>query len=116
MTDPPPDHDGPSGPTKLPKSPAERARCYRARKNEGVEVYRIEAVPSVKGMLVKVGFLTKEEAQDRRQVAAALEGFIDCLARGTLDLGKLAAAIKARDNSRKLGNFEAGPIVTGTRT
>ena len=116
MTDSPPDRDGPSGPTKTAKSAAERMRTYRARQTEGVEVYRIEAVPSVRWMLVKIGFLTKEEAQDRRRVAAALEGLIDCLARGTLDLGKLVAAIKARGDSRKLGNFEAVPIVTGTRT
>ena len=112
----PPDHDGPRGPSKSPKSDAERQRRYRARQTEGVKVYRIEAVPSVKEMLVKIGFLTKEEAQDRRRVAAALEGLIDCLARGTLDLGKLVAAIKARGDSRKLGTFEAVPIVTGTRT
>ncbi len=89
---PPPDRDGPGAPTKSPKSAAERMRRYRARQTEGVKVYRIEAVPGVKQMLVKIGFMTKEEAQDRRRVAAALEGFVDCLARGELDLEKLSKA------------------------
>ena len=117
MTDSPSDRDDTAGPTKAPKSAAERQRRYRARQTEGVAVYRIEAVPSVRKMLVKIGFLTKEEAQDRRQVAAALEGFIDCLARGTLDLEKLLAAIKNRDDCQKRGVFRPGPIVvTGTST
>ncbi len=116
MTDSPPDHNGPSGPAKSPASDAERQRRYRARQTEGVEVYRIEAVPAVKKMLVEIGFLTKEEAQDRRRVAAALEGFIDCFARGTLDLEKLLAAIKNRDDCQKRGVFRPGTIDTGTRT
>ena len=112
----PPDHDGPSAPAKPPKSAAERTRRYRARRNEGVEVYRIEAVPAVKKMLVKIGFLTEEEAQDRRRVAAAVEGLVDCLARETLDLERLVAAIKAREGCRKRERFPPGAIVTGTAT
>ena len=111
------DRDDTSGPTNASKLAAERMRRYRARQTEGVEVYRIEAVPSVRWMLVKIGFLTKEEAQDRRRVAAALEGLIDCLARGTLDLEKLVAAIKARDDCQKRGVFRPGTIcATGTVT
>ncbi len=103
--------------TNPSKSAAERMRRYRARQTEGVEVYRIEAVPGVKKMLVKIGFLTEEEAQDRRRVAAGLEGLIDCLARGTLDLEKLLAAIKHRDDCQKRDVFRPGTIcATGTRT
>ena len=111
------DRDGPGGPTKRPLSAAERSRCYRDRKREGVELYQVGVSPAVKRGFVKLGWMSEEEARDRRRVAEHLEDFIDCLVRGSLDMEKIRAAIEDRGDSRKLGNFEAGPIIcTGTRT
>lgn len=113
----PPDHDDTSGPGKSAMSPAAYQRRYRDRKKQGVEVHRIEAAPVVKKWFVKIGWLTEAESQDRRRVAAGIENLIDCLARGTIDLEKLLAAIKDRDDCQKRGVFRpVEAITTGTAT
>ncbi len=82
---PPPDRDDTSGPTKGPKSAAERQRHYRERKKWGVELHQIEVTQEANTRLIKRGWLNEVEAQDRKSVTTALENLVDCYGRGTLD-------------------------------
>ena len=68
------DRDNTNGPTKSPKSAAERMRHYRERKKWGVELHQIEVTQEAKTCLIKRGWLNEVEAQDRKSVRLYVEG------------------------------------------
>ena len=96
MTDSPPDRDGPSGPTKSPKSAAKRMRDRYWRCKTQKQSLRTDYTKEYLAELVNDGWITADDLNDP---------------------GKLGAAIEDRDDTQKRGTFQAGPIVvTGTST
>ncbi len=89
------DRDGPSEPTKGPASDAERARRHYWRGKAKKRSLRIDLTKEYLDQIVRDGWIAAEQVTDP-------------------DI--LGSVVEDRDDSRKLGNFEAGPIVTGTRT
>lgn len=95
---PPPDHAGPGGPTKPPKSPAERQRRSRARKKKGVKMLRAVFTKRYLDDLVSDG--------DGRIALEDLDN---------PDI--LGGEIEEDYYCQKHGTFQPGPIVvTGTST
>ena len=82
---PPPDRDDTSGPTKGPKSAAERQRRLRERRAAGMHVLQVEVSDEAIARLIALGWLSEVEAQDRSRVTTVLENMIDCYGRDTLN-------------------------------
>ena len=93
---PPPDRDGPGGPTESPTSDAERSRRYRERKKAEAEMALVQFSKGFLSGLVREGRAGPEEIKDPRTLGEILEDICDTKTRG---------------------NFEPGPIcTTGTAT
>ena len=98
MTDRPfPDRDDTSGPTKGAMSAAERQRRCRARKKEGLKMWSVVFTKKYTDDLVSDG--------DGRIAAKDLN-----------DPKKLGAEIEEDYFCQKYGEFQSGPIATGTST
>ncbi len=92
---PPPDRGAPGGPTKPPMSAAERVRRYYWRSKTKKRSLRVDLTKEYLDEIVRDGWIAAQQVTDPEILGSVIED---------------------RDDSRKLGNFEAGPIVTGTRT
>ncbi|WP_439574923.1 hypothetical protein [Phreatobacter sp.] len=61
-------------------SAADRARRYRERRREGIEVYRVPVRDCIAVVLVELGELHPNKSDDRAAVEAALARFLERLA------------------------------------
>ncbi len=59
--------------TTSPTSAANRARCYRQRKSEGIKIIRIEVDPEDVNSLVEYGLLDRQNSADRGEIGEAIE-------------------------------------------
>ncbi len=93
---PPPDRDDTNAATGKPMSPAERMRRHYRRAREKKQSLRVDLTKEYLDQIVRDGWIAAEQVTDPEILGSVIED---------------------RDDSRKLGNFEAGPIcTTGTAT
>ncbi len=92
---PSPDRKTPGGPAKSPMSAAERVRRHYRREKAKKRSLRVDLTKEYLDQIVRDGWIAAEQVTDPEILGSVIED---------------------RDDSRKLGNFEAGPICSGTRT